>query len=249
MIGYLFYNHQDIERNKHFIDWLIQAGQSQGLVLELHTQNDYKNLKKPDFIINRSRMYEISEFFNVTSFNSADVTRIANDKYLTYLTFKDKVKMLFTSKEPFYPSIVKAIDGHGGHEVYKLSQAKDLPKANYLYQKINSVLGKDLRVYILDNKILSAVLRTNKNSFKSNYSLGGSADLYHLNQEEIEIVHNILAILPIHYGGIDFLFDENNKLILNEIEDPVGARMLYNLTDLDIVNLFISSIKIRLKLD
>ena len=41
--------------------------------------------------------------------------------------------------------------------------------------------------------------------------------------------------------GIDFLF-KNNQLILNEIEDVVGCRMVYTYTDIDIAQLYIDYI-------
>ena len=46
----------------------------------------------------------------------------------------------------------------------------------------------------------------------------------------------------IDYIGIDFLFD-NGHLIFNEIEDTVGARMVYDKTDIDIIKLYCNYIK------
>lgn len=252
MLGYLFYDVKDIERNQSFISWLIETAERAGITLTLQGHNAYKDLEPPDFIINRSRYYEISDYFNVPSFNEAQVTRIANDKFLTYEFFKDIVPMKRTSKIPFFPSIVKSTDGHGGTEVFLANDETDLHLDDckeYIYQEINSVLGKDLRVYILDNKIVTSILRFNPQDFKSNYSLGGQTSLYTLRDIDLEVIQTILNKLPIHYGGIDFLLDEENNLILNEIEDPVGARMLYNLTDINIVELFIQSIKKKLTHD
>ena len=39
-----------------------------------------------------------------------------------------------------------------------------------------------------------------------------------------------------------FLINENNELIFNEIEDSVGARALYELTDINIASLYIEHI-------
>mgnify|MGYP000090003010 CR=1 FL=1 len=44
------------------------------------------------------------------------------------------------------------------------------------------------------------------------------------------------------YIGIDFLFD-GGHLIFNEIEDTVGARMVYDKTDIDIIKLYCDYIK------
>ena len=59
---------------------------------------------------------------------------------------------------------------------------------------------------------------------------------YELSENERQMVNCILKKLPLDYGGIDFIF-HHNKAVFNEIEDAVGARMLYATTDIDIVSL------------
>ena len=110
-----------------------------------------------------------------------------------------------------------------------------------LLQKPASDVGKDLRVYVIGNQVVAAILRTSKTDFRSNFSLGGEAAPYRLLAAEEKIVYQILEALPIDFGGIDFIF-HHGRLIFNEIEDVVGARMLYACTDVDVVELFISHI-------
>lgn len=244
MIGYLLYDIKDIDRgsNRNFINWLIEKAKELGIELKLVT--DISNLPTPDFILNRGRNYKLNEAFDCMHINTTEVVKIANDKWLTYLKFKDHIKMMPTYKIddiPKYPCIIKNRFGHGGDDVHWVTKAGSF-NSDYIGQDIAPVLGKDLRVYILDNKIYASVLRSSDN-FKSNYSLGGHAQLYHLNNDEKEIIQTILDIMPIDYGGIDFLFDQDGKLILNEIEDPVGAKMLYNLTDLDLVEDYLHMVK------
>lgn len=235
MLGYLIYDKKDVHRgtNHNFITWLIDEAKKYDIELVLYTQENLPD-KTPDFIINRSRFYKLSEKFNTFHINDPMVTKIANDKWLTYEYFKDIVPMMTTvlAKDMVCPCVVKNRFGHGGHDVHLLSDYKAYSD-DYIAQDI-ATKGKDLRVYILDNQIYAAVLRTNDQDFKSNYSLGGQAQLYHLNEDEKHCVHKILKKLPMIYGGIDFLF-HNDELVLNEIEDPVGAMMLYNLTDKNIV--------------
>ena len=112
---------------------------------------------------------------------------------------------------------------------------------DYLIQQSCSDLGKDVRVYIIGNEIVASVLRTSTESFKSTYSLGGRAELYELNKEERQMVHAITKKLPLDFAGIDFTFHKG-RAVFNEIEDAVGARMLYAVSDTDIVQLFINYI-------
>ncbi|MBQ2237936.1 MAG: hypothetical protein II321_00680 [Lachnospiraceae bacterium] len=112
-------------------------------------------------------------------------------------------------------------------------------KNNFLCQEFASEPGKDVRVYVIGNRIVKAMLRTNENDFKSNYSLGGKVAEYELNPEEEALVNKVIGGLNIGLAGIDFVFHQG-MLYFNEIEDVVGARMLYANTDIDIVAEYVS---------
>lgn len=92
---------------------------------------------------------------------------------------------------------------------------------------------------------MGAVIRKNNNDFRSNFSLGGEVKAYEPSQEMVDIAVKISKLLNATYIGVDFLVDDNN-VYLNEIEDPVGARMLYKTSNIDIINLFIKEIKSQL---
>ena len=85
----------------------------------------------------------------------------------------------------------------------------------------------------------------NNSDFRSNFSLGGEVKAYEPSQEMVDIAIKISKLLGATYIGVDFLID-GNQIYLNEIEDPVGARMLYKTSNIDIINLFIKEIKSQL---
>jgi hypothetical protein len=95
---------------------------------------------------------------------------------------------------------------------------------------------------IKDNKIVKAILRKSTKDFRANYSISKSAEVYELNENEISLINKVINLFSIDYAGIDFLINENNELIFNEIEDSVGARALYELTDINIASLYIEHI-------
>ena len=97
----------------------------------------------------------------------------------------------------------------------------------------------------MNNEIIGAVKRENKNDFRSNYSLGGHVSIYEPNQEMKDIALKIAKILKSDYIGVDFIIDKN-QIYLNEIEDPVGARMLYQTHHIDAIHLFVNDIKNKL---
>ena len=268
MLGYIIYNKIESIRNKWFIEQLISEFKKINIELKLlieenikFKKNDkvdffYNNLilKTPKFVINRSKNYLISYFyetFGIRVFNNSSVNRISNNKLIAYM-FVSSIGIDILDTKPYsnsiikdliYPVIIKSIDGKGGNEVFYISNEKELHNNlykfdnNYVVQKVASSIGKDLRVYILGNRIYKAVLRTSNNGFKSNYCLGNKASIYDLNDYEKNIINNILNFIKFDYAGIDFLFD-NGKIVFNEFEDPVGARMLYDLTDLNIAKDF-----------
>ena len=110
---------------------------------------------------------------------------------------------------------------------------------------IQPVIGdkkQDLRVYVIGKTIIAAILRTAKDGFKSNYSLGGDVINYHLSDQETQLITKIINEFDFGLVGIDFLIEDDGSLLFNEIEDVVGSRMLYKCTDINIVNLYLKHI-------
>lgn len=256
MIGWIIYSIEDIEKNRKFVEMMEDEFSKYNIQLKtiIIEKDEISRLEMPDFAINRSRKSAVSEMLedkNIPVFNSAKVTKITNNKYDTYKYLEDVVPVMRYSKvsqEIEYPKVIKTLEGHGGREVFlveDLSQEREvltgLNKKEVLYQQCSSDLGRDVRVYIIGNQIVAAVLRTSKESFKSNYSLGGDVSLYTLNEKEKAMVNKILKKLPLDYGGIDFIF-HHKEAVFNEIEDAVGARMLYKTSSIDIVSQYVKYI-------
>ena len=99
---------------------------------------------------------------------------------------------------------------------------------------------------MIGTEIIAAVLRTAKEGFKSNFSLGGEVSLYELSDSEIEIVNRIIGQFEFGLVGIDFIIGDDGELIFNEIEDVVGSRMLYQCSDINIVEKYLSFIRGKL---
>lgn len=213
-----------------------------------------KELPNADFAIVRTNDFLLSfqlEQMGLRVFNNSHTSLIANDKYLTYCfatglniptpdTFLiEKSNQNWQNVEQgLFPLIAKPLDQKGGKDVVLLSTYEEyLQKAKFfadkfLLQKPAANLGTDMRVYVLNKKILLGVKRTSDTDFRSNFCLGGHATVTKPNLQQIEIIDAILKNLDADYIGIDFLFD-GNKVLLNEIEDVVGARMIYTLTDIN----------------
>ena len=259
--GLIVYNAVDQKKNQWFIDECIKLLNDNEFSLFYKEESDvlpYLEDHKVDFVIYRARDYKLVELLEqkgIKCFNSGVTNKTANDKYVTYLLCKEQgfycLETLLDSCEGLsYPFIMKSLDGHGGQEVFLIGNEKErleiLKKSqkHFIYQRYLPNC-KDVRVYVLNGQTVGAVERKNDKDFRSNFSLGGEVKSYQPSQEMVDIAAKVSKILKATYIGVDFLVDGSN-IYLNEIEDPVGARMLYKTSNIDIINLFIKEIKKQL---
>ncbi len=225
-----------------------------------------ENVKLPTFVISRAIYPILSrqlECMKIPVFNGSEVARICNDKALTYqavaslgidiidTTFCKQGKLRDGLSRRNVKTVVKTVDGHGGQQVYLVDPSDsvqvdevvmDTCNHDTVLQPLVGTAHKDLRVYVIGDAIIAAILRKAKEGFKSNFSLGGDVSVYELNKEEREKVQLIIELVKPDMVGIDFIVGDNGELIFNEIEDVVGARMLYQCTDINLVKLYIEHI-------
>ncbi|MEG2456304.1 MAG: ATP-grasp domain-containing protein [Clostridia bacterium] len=190
-------------------------------------------------------------------FNNSRVAEICNNKFLTYkLAKKHDLPVMETVlvsgdsgvEVPFkLPYVAKSLDGHGGKEVFLITSEDEFCEINekllhkpFIVQRLAESVGKDLRVYVLGGNIIAGMLRTSQKDFRSNYSLGGNATRVEISDEIKDIVKKVNEILPSDFIGVDFIFDRDG-VKLNEIEDIVGSRMLYEI-GIDIVKDYVAYI-------
>lgn len=240
MSGVLIYTKEEANRNRFVVNKFKEK-----LDVKL-VDGSYKG--SADFVINRTNDFRIAEYFEkkgIRVFNPSSLSRLANDKKLCYEFMADNGIEIMPVNYTGVPVVKKKIDGHGGTEVEMLTAAEDFQNG-YVYQKPCDTLGKDLRVWVLGGEIVTAILRESKTDFRSNFCLGGTATPYKLSSEEKKLVKKITALVKSDYIGIDFIFN-NGRLVFNEIEDTVGARMVYDKTDIDIISLYCDYIKEELK--
>ena len=254
--GLIIYSGVDKDKNTWFINECIQRFADKGISLIYKDEKDIDKCLESQsfsFALYRGRNYKTVEFLEnkgIRCFNNSLTNKTANDKYLTYLFLLDKgLKVIptFSSLEElnYYPAIMKSVDGHGGREVYLINskeEAETFKKKNkqYVYQKYYPNDG-DLRLYVLNKKVIGAVYRHNKTDFRSNFSLGGEVVNYKPDQEVVDAAIKVASLLNADYIGVDFINIEG-KWLINEIEDPVGARMLYKTSDIDVISLLVDHI-------
>ena len=194
---------------------------------------DLINFKKVYCVVNTSYYEEPTDLTKYISenklFNNPKYMYIVQNKLLTYNTLKDYVKQPKTSDEPFtYPCIGKYTKGSFGKQVELIKNEKQAKLFTKLYNGevlfqdyVKTSFGRHARACVIGGKPMifyNIVNNDNYNNFKSNMASGRA------HVEELEITDNLCDIcnkiyekIPLDNMGIDFLFGENDELLLCEI--------------------------------
>lgn len=226
---------------------------------------NHKPVQIPDFAVVRTidpMLSRLLESLEVKVYNSATVSEICNNKALTHFHInKLSVPMtntVFLKKElkipetPLpYPVVMKDVDGRGGQQVYMVENKQDwqdrfsaVTSSDMIVQSTKDIqLGKDVRVFVVGKEIVGAVFRKSSTDFRSNYKLGGSASWYPLHNHEQKMIQSIIDNFDFGMVGIDFLVGNDGRLLFNEIEDVVGSRTLSAVSDINILEKYVTHIK------
>ncbi|MCQ6266456.1 RimK family alpha-L-glutamate ligase [Fictibacillus sp. WQ 8-8] len=206
------------------------------------------------------------EQLGVKVFNSSFVSRVANDKARTHQLLAEAgipmMDTLFISPSlyrpdslPFdFPLIAKLSSGRGGSQVHLVTDEQELrealstyPHQEWVIQKPAAHPGRDVRVFVVGDQIVGAVLRSSDEDFRANFSLGGKAQFYDLNEEQKVLAQKVMSHFEMGMAGIDFLLDKDDSFIFNEVEDVVGSRTLSATSDINIVRTYMAHIAGQIK--
>ncbi len=205
-------------------------------------------------------------------FNSANAVKICDNKILTSLCLKGKVPLPKTviapktfegvnyCKKDFLrksiellglPLIIKEAYGSFGQQVYLASSYAEAEKIveglgckEFLLQEyVQSSHGRDVRVNVVGERVISAMLRYNENDFRSNISNGGSMRPISLTKKQEEVAINACKAIGLDFAGVDILFSEKDEPIVCEVNSNPHFESSYNCTGVDMSVKIIEYIK------
>lgn len=267
MKGIIVYDRSVAADREWYIGKYIEEFARYGVECRLVYTDETDNLEDVSFAVMRDINYKLSltlEKTGIRVFNSSVVSGICNDKLSTYRYIEKKELASFLpvsevskcSRDWDYPCVLKSRDGHGGTEVFWIDNRdaltnimEDKDPKRFILQKACNTPGIDVRVYVIGGEIIAAMKRMGSSEgdislrFRSNYCLGGSCERYDIWSDDamLKMVKKITSDIKMDFAGIDFIFHDG-KPMFNEIEDVVGARMLYDHTDIDIVARYVDYI-------
>ncbi len=274
MNAWLIYDHEGADRNRDYIDYHYEVGSRYGVNFKLlYAEDPDLSVRdgKPDFAVVRAIRPDINkrlEECGIPTYNNSKVSFITNHKgrcvsYISentdvpvipteVITRGDDVRARLEGKEGY---VIKSASGHGGTSVRRVAVSEhfydDIEKCiagdDLILQPFVDGPGEDVRVYVIGKEIIAAAKRrAPEGEFRANASLGGLVERYTLSEKETEYVRRITDVFDFGMVGIDFIVDERGEFVFSEIEDVVGARMLYKTyPEIDILDKYIKYLKYK----
>ncbi len=155
------------------------------------------------------------------------------------------------------PLIVKLLEGTQGSGVVLAETKKAAEsvinafkalKANLLVQEfVKEADGKDLRCFVIDNKVVATIERTAApGEFRANLHLGGSASVVKISAKERKLALDAAKTLGLKVAGVDIIRSAKGPLLL-EVNSSPGLEGIESATGKDIAGMVISSIEKKLR--
>jgi gamma-F420-2:alpha-L-glutamate ligase len=179
------------------------------------------------------------ERMGVAVFNNADTLERVRDKLHAHqilaesgiptpdtMLAKFPIDVELVEQTLGFPLIVKTLHGALGSGVFLIENPQSFddlmtlvhetqPNILMIFQKfVASSKGRDLRVFVVQGKVIAAMQRIAKDGdFKANFSQGGKVEKFEIDKKAAEISIKTAEALNIQVAGIDLLFTENGYTI------------------------------------
>lgn len=205
-------------------------------------------------------------------FNSASSIEYCDNKALTFERLEGVVRMPRTFKIPMtfetvgytsvefegflgdtfgYPYIIKECYGSYGGQVYLAGSSREAcgilerieGKECIAQEFIDTSRGRDLRAYVVGDRVVAAMVRSNADDFRSNIANGGRAVRYDITKEQEEMAVAAVHKLGLDFAGVDILFGRDDEPLLCEVNSNAQFKGLRDATGTDIADELFEYIK------
>ncbi len=204
-------------------------------------------------------------------FNRAEAIEICDDKALTFIALKNiDIRMPKTFMAPMtfdkkyrdytfllqiesildYPLIIKENKGSFGSQVYlvenhnqAIAKIEEIGHCEFIMQEyIESSKGKDIRIQVVGDKVVTAMERTNEKDFRANVTNGGKMKKYVPTKEQEEMALSVCKNLRLDFAGVDIMFGKDNEPILCEVNSNAHFKNIYDCTGVNVADAIIEHI-------
>lgn len=209
------------------------------------------------------------EAMDIPVFNSSKAIEVADNKIDSYQIFaKQKLPIpdtiaapkIFPNVEKLdingfaeigellgFPLIIKEAFGSFGKQVYlvhhleeMIEKARQIQDRPYLFQEfIHTSYGRDIRLNVVGNQVVAAMVRTAQNDFRANVTAGAKMEPYSPSKEEKALAVAATKAIGADYAGVDLLFGKEQQPVLCEINSNAHIRNIYNCTGINVADYII----------
>ena len=222
------------------------------------------------------RLAKTLEAAGMKLFNSAGSIELCDDKSLTHIALMNRVPQPKTVLIPLtfprvgytdcaflekiadylgFPLVIKQCFGSFGAGVYlarnmdeaKAALMKTAGGAAIAQQYIASSFARDIRAYVVGDKVAAAMLRHNESGdFRANVAQGGKADAYMLSEAQAALAVKTAQILGCTFAGVDLLFGENGEMTVCEVNSNAHFAGISAATGVNIADKIIEAVAQRI---
>jgi len=174
------------------------------------------------------------------------------------MLLKHPIDVEFVEKHIGFPVIIKTISGSYGRGVFlaetkkqfrQLLSLAELTKPSYniiIQEFIKDTWGKDLRVLVVNNKVVGCMMRrATDDDFRANISRGGEGFPYEVNEQIEWLSSESSKALDLDIAGVDLLFDNGGYKIC-EVNSNPGFEGMEIYTKKNIADEMVSFIKMKI---
>lgn len=244
----------------HAFEWMRDEAMRFGVELVLHFDDElFSEDELPRCVVMRGYNFELSAWFEtrgVRVINSRHSMAMALDKWRSHSAFVSKglaaPQTFLADDDISYQKatemigcdrfVLKGLFGEKGEKVWLVGsqseyhKARELCDGHFLIQEfIEESAGRDIRVWVVGDKAVCAVIRENKTSFKSNISAGGSAIKFELTDQISKLAVDAAKAVGLEIAGVDILISNKRGYLLCEINGNAGFRSAVQTNQNDIV--------------
>lgn len=222
------------------------------------------------------RLAKTLEAAGMKLFNSAGSIELCDDKSLTHIALMNRVPQPKTVLIPLtfprvgytdcaflekiadylgFPFVIKQCFGSFGAGVYlarnmdeaKAALMKTAGGAAIAQQYIASSFARDIRAYVVGDKVAAAMLRHNESGdFRANVAQGGKADAYTLSEAQAALAVKTAQLLGCTFAGVDLLFGENGEMTVCEVNSNAHFAGISAATGVNIADKIIEAVAQRI---
>lgn len=198
-------------------------------------------------------------------FNSAAAIETCDDKALTFIRLKNTdIKMPKTFCAPMtfdkeykdytfvlqvqgslgYPFVIKENKGSFGEQVYlvkdyydAVEKIKTIGHSNFIMQEfVESSKGRDVRIHVVGDRIVTAMERVNEDDFRANITNGGTMKKYEPTKEQRDMALSVCRHLQLDFAGVDIMFGRDEEPVLCEVNSNAHFKNIFDCTGVNVAD-------------